>query len=325
MNSKSAKTSIGCFVFLAVIVAAFIYAPWQVAVGLMIVIFFISALIEAIRREFKRINKRKITNKSTIMGASEGFTELVAKIKNYDQDQKTWLTQDKVSYRSVSFNCYVRVRHGEGNWVSFHTYEPEDKKLLVTDGSGDCWISLHRAEIQVKEKSKRFNSKKLRDLLEENPIPDFPFEELEKQDTVLVREKWVEPESYVNFYGHFSKLPTYEVPKHIIEHSTNPKLKSWEKERSLTEADWHEMVKVTEDNGKGELNLLTSTYSEEPIDPLIMSLKGDARLNLLSYLNIAAMMMAIVLLIVIPFIILIKVFPEFLELGALVDSVLSDI
>lgn len=81
MSEKKRSSPIGCLIVLLLIVPPFFFVPMGVAVGFAIVSVMYSLVISEITQEYKRIDKRKITNKSTIAVAREGFVELVAELE----------------------------------------------------------------------------------------------------------------------------------------------------------------------------------------------------------------------------------------------------
>ncbi|MFY0688651.1 MAG: hypothetical protein JXQ90_15870 [Cyclobacteriaceae bacterium] len=306
--SKIKSSPVGCLIYLAVSVTAFVFLPWQVALGITVLSFFIMAIIQGMINEIQRIKLRNITPTSTIVAAREGFVELYAKIKDKPSNLTTWLTNLAADFTTISFNNYIRLRNSEGHWTSFFSKSSAQKLLLITDGSGDAWVSLRRTELDIKSKIKRIKSSDLHPMLKAKPISEFPMENLEAEKTIRIEEKWIPIYQYHYFYGQMHHLDPGRQYKEIVANN----LTTDEKQRSLSSQDWEEMVNHAQANGLDKIRFLTSKYSNDPGDVLIISRAGDSKQNFRSYLGIAFAILGILMILAFAYIALHFEFPELL-------------
>lgn len=178
--------------------------------------------------------------------------------------------------------------------LPFHEYRDLPRVLKITDGSGECWVSLHNAQFHLKRKYKKVKKHQLKELLKEHPIPNFPMEELEDRETFWVEELYIPASTPINFYGLLTKAST-SMPLELVYVQQNTKHDHRMEERyAMTEEDWNA---ITTSTGKHEVKLLSSDYSPETfIESLIISLKSDRSLKLKSYLTIFMMVLMLIVL-----------------------------
>ena len=295
MSEKKRSSPVGCLIVLLLIVPPFFLVPTGVAVGFAIVCVMYLLVISEIIQEFKRIDKRKVTNKSTIAAARAGFVELVAKLDN--ESHSGWLIDELVDFHQLTFFKVVYSQSSEDKTkkLPFHEYRSILRVLKVTDGSGECWVSLHNAQFHLKRKYKKVKKPALLELLKKRPLSDFPMEKLEDRETFWVEELYIPAGTPVNFYGQLSRASTSDPSAFISLQQNTKHDHRMEQQYRMSEDDWQEITSSTD---KHEVKLLSSDYSPGTfIESLIISLKGDSSLKLKSYLTIFMMgLMLIVLL-----------------------------
>jgi hypothetical protein len=314
-KNTNKNSAVGCLTSLAVAIVAFVYLPWQAALGTLIAIFIILLLITGISREISKIRKRNITQKTLINKASSGFTELVSKVVNDNKGLVTWLGGEPAGYRWLSFNHFHRPKNrtenNAGHWASFFDHESESKALTVTDGSGECSVLLHMADFRIASETKRFKPEELLQKLKENPISGFDFDSIKKKETVLVEELWIPKDQYVYLYGDmysFEDNPPEELLQKIE--------KSWRggdyrnNERKLDSEDWKDLINKSKERGNSRIKILTSNYDQDPADGIIISQSDDTKINLTSYFSIAALSLGILFVIFVGYFLLRAEYPE---------------
>lgn len=319
-NSKftdKKSSPIGCLVFLAVIIIVFIYLPLAAGFTVAFGLFGVILLTSAISREFKRITERNRTNTSTIAAAQEGFVEISGKMVD-EPTISTWLTGEKACIRRIDFT-YVRSSRSSSSKsvpVTIFRAESERKKFLISDGSDQCWVILHAAELAFKKKTKRFRLKSLKEELSQRPLEGFSMAELDKLTgfkVITVTEEWLEKGQPFNCYGVLHKVKYGERPSALQEVYNHKNQHQLQKEQVLTEADWQTMEKP---HAYGEYKVITSRYNDlgrRDIDALIISYMGDAGLNRNSYIQIILMTLALVFLIFMCGVLINVQHPELLE------------
>lgn len=311
MSEKKRSSPVGCLIVLLLIVPPFFFVPTGVAVGFAILCVVYLLAISEIIQEFKRISKRKVTNKSTIAAARAGFVELVAKL--VDQTHDGWLVDERLDYHELIFFKVVYSQSSEDKTrkLPFHEYRSSPRVWKITDGSGECWVSLHNAQFHLKSKYKKLKKPQLLELLKDKPLPDFPMDKLEDRETFWVEEKYIPAGTPVNFYGHLSKAIN-SAPSELVSIQQNTKHDHrMEQQYRMTEEDWKDITNSTDQH---EIKLLSSDYSPETfIESLIISLKGDNSLKWKSYLSIFMGILMLVVLLAFYGLYLWKGQPEFWE------------
>jgi len=295
MSDKKKTGAIGCLVFLLIVVPPYFYFPTGLAIGFTVVCSVLGFIIPEMTREIGKIKQRKATNKSTIAAAQEGFVEIVAKVKGIE-NVSTWLEGEKADFTLLKLLKWVRNSRKKNTIVSFYEHRSSPKKLLVTDGSADAWVSLHETTMHLTKKKKQFKKDELLKLLEKHPLPNFNLDELKDKNTFWVEEHYITKGEYVNFYGIMHKLNTANTPAYILKYKDNRHARHTQN-LALDESDWQEMIDSTH---ASNLKLLTADYSAPNyIEKLLISLKGDHSLRLRSYLNL--FMMLVMILVILSF------------------------
>lgn len=292
MPDKKKTGAIGCLVFLLIVVPPYFFFPVGVAVGFTIICGCMGLIIPEMNREIKKVTQRKLTNKSTIAAAQEGFVELVAKIKGIE-NISTWLEGIAADFVKIRLLKWVKNSRNKNSIVSFYEHRTSLKKLQITDGSADAWLSLHETTMHLKKKKKRLKKSDLLKLLEKYPLPNFNLDELKDKNTFWVEEHYIPKGQYAYCYGIMNKLNTSDTPHHILKHKENRHARH-SKEFALNETDWQEMVDSTHTH---QIKLLTADYGQSNyIEKLLISLKGDHSLRLKSYFYLLMMVIIIMVL-----------------------------
>ncbi|ADR20186.1 hypothetical protein MATR_21980 [Marivirga tractuosa] len=288
---KTSSSPVGCLVLLVIIVPPYFFLPWEVALGFSIVVTFLLLIVSEIIREIRKLQQRKVTNKSTIAAARPGFVELVAKVSNSDH-KKSFLEEIPVDFHQLHIGTNVRTANRKSEFVSIYEYRSAPRILPITDGSGEAWASFHHLDIHLKSTTKRFKKDTLLQFLEEKAIPDFPPNSLEKSNLFHLTEFYLPKDEYAYFYGIMNVLPTHSNPDEILAYQGD-KRDRFNNQYALTNEDWEHIKSESRDKVK----LLTADYSPPTyIDKLIISSKGDRSLSWRTYLNVFMMCILIVVL-----------------------------
>lgn len=300
MKPKKKPSPVGCIVYTIVLVLVYIVTPLLLAISFTFFSFFVVIIGHSIILKAKKIKLRNKTNKSTISTAQEGYVELVARIKDGDPQLKTWLTGESADYRWLSFNRYVGRSgsgSGKGKWSSFFDHESAEKVLSVTDGSGDCNVSLHRADFRIKTTTKFFKSIDLLKKLKDHGIDGFPYHDLEANKEIDVTEQWIPKNETVSFYGNLHKLSLDQTSHALIEDNIVMRGSNrLEHARFLETEDYQRLTRKEKEEGGQSLKILTSNYDSNPVEGLIISLKGDKSINQRSYATIIFLSFAMLVL-----------------------------
>lgn len=176
------SSPVGCLIYLLIVAPPFFFFPIGVAIGFTAVITVISLVTAEIHREVKKLKQRKVTNKSTISAARNGFVEVVAKIKN-NEPISSWLDKEAIAYSEVSVAKMFRRTDRKSEKQVFYSHRSHVRKMKISDGSAECWVSLHHVTMHLNPKRRRIKKQELLTLLAERPLPDFPIHALEDRDT----------------------------------------------------------------------------------------------------------------------------------------------
>lgn len=148
--TKKRNNAIGCFLYLAFIIPPFFFLPMGAAIGFAFICTFIMFLIAEISRQLGNLKKRRQTNKSPISASSEGFVELVAKVKS-NSTQQTWLEELPADYHEIDvFQWKPGTSSNKGHWTRLYRKRSHDRYFAINDDSGDCYVSLHHHTLHAK-------------------------------------------------------------------------------------------------------------------------------------------------------------------------------
>lgn len=311
--TKKKESNLGCFVYLAVVIAAFVFVPWPIALGFAIFLAIALVLVYAIGHEIKKIRRRNRTKKTMISVASEGYVELLAKTKPENEETVTWLKRAEADYSWISFQRFVGSRRSDnpGRWVSFYDIESEGKVLKVSDGSGECWVSLHMADFRIANHHERYKPIELLQALKDKPIAGFPLKELDEKDDIQVVERWIPKGSELYLFGYMSNL---EDADQLIDGAK----KAWRggdhrnQDRMLTKDDFATLITKSSDSSSRN-KILTPDYEVDPVEGVIVSLSGDSVVNRSSYAAIVAFSLGLIVLLGMGAGILYSEFPELFD------------
>jgi len=313
-KNKKKQSPVGCLIYLGIIIIAFVFFPWQVALGLAFFLFAVILLTSGIGSEIKKIRRRNITQKSNISNANYGYTELVAKVSPSNKNLKSWIDGEAADYRWISFLQYQRTKNSDGessgSWGPFYDDESEDKLLRISDGSGQCYASLHMADFRLHSKIKRYKPEEFLTVLKERRIDNFPYDLIDPEKDIRVEEKWIPKNAEHFFYGHMQIIKK-EVPEDLIKVAEQ----AWRggdhlnKKRQLDANDWKSILENSQQSAK----VLTTNYDQDPVDNIIISQHDDNVLNRWSYISILAMVFGLVIVFVIGYLALNASYPEIID------------
>ncbi|MEQ8924605.1 MAG: hypothetical protein RLO81_02265 [Fulvivirga sp.] len=296
MTPEKKPSAIPGIIYIACVIAGFIYLPILVAFLIAFGGFGALLFVGEIMKQVKMIRQRNQTNKSTIAAAPEGFVEIIGRIKA-PKDVRTFLTNEPADYRSITFSySHQADRNRDLTAVEVYLSETEEKRLQIYDGSATCQVLLHASELDLHEKVTHIKTEELKILLKERPLDGFPLEELDKHNSLTITEKWVRRGEKLRCYGYLRKIKYGERPEDLVEiHSKKIRRLDFER-RNLTDKDWAEMQK----EAGADYKLMTSNYADlerRDIKELIISWKDDKQLNTKAYFQILLMIFLFVFLV----------------------------
>ena len=317
MPSQSTKnlSNLGCFTFIGLLIVGLFFVHWLVVLGFGVAVSIMMVLIFSILHEIKKIRKRNNTRKSLISQASEGYTELVAKINPANSDLKTWIDHVPADYSWVSFQKFHGSRHSEprGKWRSFFDSESENNFLKISDGSGSCWISTHMSDFVVEMNIQYYNAKELLPKLKTDPISDFPFDELTESTEIKVVEKWIKKGQTLFLFGHIHDFSKGHEP--LMRSAA----KAWgasdhqNSARLMGHKEWSDLLQKSAESSPGIRKILTANFEAEPAERIIISNSPDSKINIRSYLAILAFLIGLLLLLYPAYIMTTSAYPEIID------------
>ena len=315
-SSDKKPSPVGCILLAAIAIVSFIFLPWQVALGVSINAFWIPILIYSINKEIQQIIQRNRTQKSTIAASTEGFTEVVVKLKNQPKDLQSWFTNEPAA---VKWLTVYRQSYNESNSETTEQivyYErSEAKKLRVSDGSDDAWLLLHEADVDFKHKKKRYRTEKIRKLLRDHPIEKFPMHLLDENERLIIEEHWITADAPLYVYGDHRKVSVGARPRDLVKIHEDQVQRADHGLAKLTDTDWKEMEDIASESVKSQYRIISTTYhssDRRDVKPLIITPKGDAYVNLRSIGSIAGLLVGMIFLAGISLFLLNLHYPEYM-------------
>ncbi len=319
MPAKNRSNAIGCLLLLFLIIPPFFVLPLGAALGFAGVCTVILFLIAEINRQVGNLKKLRETNKSLISNAGEGFVEFVARIKN-NTNHHTWLRKRPVDYYETEiYQWRPGSSSNKGNWARLYRKSSHEKFLTISDGSDDCFVSLHHSTIHFKSDWKRMTSRQLLEKLTTQNLENFPINDLDNNKKIKVVEHYVPASSQLYFYGILNKVNRDTSPQYLFDQKDNKKAIRSQSSYALDLVDWAQM---TSSSSKNPIKILSSDYSPTTyIENLIVSLKGDSNIQLRTYFGIFMCFFVIAALIAIYLLIVSRAYPD---LAIEVEQLLSD-
>ncbi|HCX22727.1 MAG: hypothetical protein CMB80_16700 [Flammeovirgaceae bacterium] len=318
MPSKNQSNAIGCLLFLVLIVPPFFILPIGAAIGFAGLCTIISFLIAEINRQIGNLRKRRETNKSLISNANEGFVELIAKVID-ESKSLTWIKEVPVAYHELAiYQWKPGTSNSKGHWTGLYQKRSHEKYFSISDGSGECFVSLHQTTFHIKSDSKRMNSRQLLQMLTKKGLEDFPAHDLIEGRKIKVEEHYIPSSTDIYFYGILHKQNRETPPDHLFDQKDNKKAIRSQSSYALDIHDWHKMIAYS---SQSDIKILTSDYSPSTyIENLVISLKGDSNIQLRSYFGIFISLIAIIALIAIYLLIVSRTYPD---LAVEIESLLA--
>ena len=306
----------GCIIIAVVAILAFIFLPWQVALGVSLNAFWLPMMVHAIIKEMKQIITRSRTQKSTIAASRDGFTEVVVRVKNEDPELKTWLQGEPAAIHWLTITRRVYSESSREFHVStMYTSYSADKKILVSDGSDDAWVLFHSARLHMRKKRKRLTSAKMKAMLQDRPLNGFPLELLDDTEKMTVEEAWLEAGQPIYVYGDMRKVSVGDRPRDLLRVHEDQIQPADQSSRTLNEDDWQNMENVASESVRSQYRILSSIYndySRNDIKPLMLSTKGDRYANGVNIANMVGLSVGIIFLLGFSLLLLNSFFPEYM-------------
>ena len=299
IEKRKKGSNIGCFIFIALAILAFIYLPWFLALGALFFFSIAMVLFFSITNEIRKIIRRNTTRKTLISQAKEGYTELEVKLRPERADLRTWIGNEPADFHWVSFQRFHGSKSTEtrGNWISFFDLQSETNAFKVADGSGTCWVGTHMADFRVEMNINYYDAGELRQKLGKTPISNFPLADLGDHRDLRVVEHWIPKGQSIFLYGYMHDLRNGFEP---IMEATNRAYGSDEyrinRQRLLSEEQWTELMTKSESASPRITKILTSNYAAEPAEGVIISKSGDKVVNTKSYLALLAFSVGLLLI-----------------------------
>ncbi len=296
------KTAIaGFFLSIVALLTFLISLPTGYALGSFVLFIFVLVSAFSIISEGKEVFHRLTRGVANLSQATEGRIEIKGQVSNIADSVVTWIAKEKAWIKRIHFSYTITknysAKDGETRTISetIDLYRTgfEHDKLLVNDGTGECWVLLQNSDYNIHQISKVYKAGELAQLLEDTPIQDFPTEELEKIKRVSVTEEWIPVDQPVHIYGYLQKVKLGDRPKHHqqgIDLLKNTGLGSL---AGFTEDNWLSIDHHTSEKGLSEYFLMADKDLNKGVASnhrLTVSTLGRKKLNLKSFGRLLLMM-----------------------------------